>query len=86
MTRFVDDYSFYIKGGATQEYSVDKIVSFVRTQLLEYDLQLNEAKTKIVEAPFILGLNGIDELKSVVLIDPYNYYNRMLFIYNKYER
>lgn len=85
MTRFVDDYPFYIKGGATQEYSVDKIVSFVRTQLLEYDLQLNEAKTKIVEAPFILGLNGIDELKSVVLIDPYNYYNRMLFIYNKYK-
>lgn len=85
MCRFVDDYSFYIKAGAISEYSVDAIITYVREQLLEYDLVLNESKTKILNAPFVLGQNGIDELKSVTIKDAYAFYNRMIVIYNNYQ-
>ncbi len=85
MCRFVDDYAFYIKGGAIREYSPDEIITYVREQLLEYDLVLNEAKTKVINAPFILGQNGIDELKSVTVKDVYAFYNRMIVIHNKYQ-
>ena len=85
MCRFVDDYTFYIKGGAVSEYNADKIITYVREQLLEYDLVLNESKTTIISAPFNLGQNGIDELKSVTIKDAYLYSNRMIVIYNKYN-
>lgn len=85
MCRYVDDYSFYIKEGVNQLYSVDEIITFVRNQLLEYDLLLNESKTKILKAPFIFGQNGLDELQSIIVTDAYLYFNRMMFIYNKYQ-
>lgn len=85
MSRFVDDYSFYIKGGAISEYSTNAIITYVREQLLEYDLLLNESKTKIINAPFILDQKGIDELKSVNIEDAYAFYKRMIVIYNEYR-
>lgn len=79
--RFVDDYSFYI----TDKESPTTIISFVRNQLLEYDLVLNESKTKIIHAPFLLEKSGIDEIKSVAADNAYAYYNRMMLIYDKYK-
>ena len=79
--RFVDDYSFYI----TDKESSTAIISFVRNQLLEYDLVLNESKTKIIHAPFLLERNGIDEIKSITTEDAYAYYNRMMLLYDKYK-
>ena len=79
--RFVDDYSFYI----TDKESPNAIISFVRNQLLEYDLVLNESKTKIIHAPFLLERSGIDEIKSITTEDAYAYYNRMMILYDKYK-
>lgn len=79
--RFVDDYSFYI----TDKESPTAIISFVRNQLLEYDLVLNESKTKIIYAPFLIERNGIDEIKSITTEDAYAYYNRMMLLYDKYK-
>ena len=79
--RFVDDYSFYI----TDKESPNAIISFVRNQLLEYDLVLNESKTKIIHAPFLLERSGIDEIKSITTEDAYTYYNRMMLLYDKYK-
>lgn len=79
--RFVDDYSFYI----TDKESSNAIISFVRNQLLEYDLVLNESKTQIIRAPFLLERNGIDEIKSISTNDAYTYYNRMMILYDKYK-
>lgn len=79
--RFVDDYSFYI----TDKESPTAIISFVRNQLLEYDLVLNEAKTQVVYAPFLLERSGIDEIKSIATEDAYTYYNRMMILYDKYK-
>ena len=79
--RFVDDYSFYI----TDKESPTAIISFVRNQLLEYDLVLNESKTQIVYAPFLLERSGIDEIKSIATEDAYTYYNRMMILYDKYK-
>ena len=83
--RFVDDYVFYLKEGYSQTTTVEQIVCFVRNHLLEYDLMLNEKKTTITKAPFVLGQNGIDEIKSVTTLDPYPYFNRMIFIFSKYN-
>ncbi len=77
--RYVDDYSFYI----SEKESTSAIISFVRNQLLEYDLVLNEAKTKIIQAPFILERSGIDEIKSITTTDAYTYYNRMMILFEK---
>lgn len=79
--RFVDDYSFYI----TDKESPNAIISFVRNQLLEYDLVLNESKTQIIYAPFMLERSGIDEIKSIATEDAYTYYNRMMILYDKYK-
>lgn len=79
--RFVDDYSIYI----SDEQSPTAIISFVRNQLLEYDLVLNESKTQIIYAPFILERSGIDEIKSISTEDSYTYYNRMMILYDKYK-
>lgn len=79
--RFVDDYSFYI----SDKESPNAIISFVRNQLLEYDLVLNESKTKIIHAPFLLERSGIDEIKSITTEDAYTYYNRMMLLYDKYK-
>lgn len=79
--RYVDDYSFYV----TDKESPNNIISFVRNQLLEYDLVLNEAKTKIFRAPFLLERNGIDEIKSITAEDAYTYYNRMMILYDKHK-
>ena len=79
--RFVDDYSFYI----TDKESPTAIISFVRNQLLEYDLVLNESKTQVVYAPFLLERSGIDEIKSIATEDAYTYYNRMMILYDKYR-
>lgn len=85
LCRYVDDYAFYLKEGYSQNASIEQIICFVRNQLLEYDLILNETKTTVLKAPFVLGQNGIDEIKSVAMLDPYHYFNRMVFIYNKYQ-
>ena len=77
--RFVDDYSFYI----SDKESPNAIISFVRNQLLEYDLVLNEAKTKVINAPFVLEHSGIDEIKSISTKDAYTYYNRMMILFEK---
>ena len=79
--RFVDDYSFYI----TDKESPNAIISFVRNQLLEYDLVLNESKTKVIQAPFLLERSGIDEIKSITTENVYTYYNRMMILYDKYK-
>lgn len=79
--RYVDDYSFYV----TDKESPNNIISFVRNQLLEYDLVLNEAKTKIFRAPFLLERSGIDEIKSITAEDAYTYYNRMMILYDKHK-
>ena len=79
--RFVDDYSFYL----TEKESPTAIISFVRNQLLEYDLVLNEAKTKIINAPFLIERTGIDEIKSIATADAYTYYNRMMLLFDKYN-
>lgn len=79
--RFVDDYSFYI----TDKESPTAIISFVRNQLLEYDLVLNESKTQVVYAPFLLERSGIDEIKSIATEDAYTYYNRMMILYDKHK-
>lgn len=81
MCRFVDDYSFYIK----ENESPNAIISFVRNQLLEYDLVLNEAKTKLFNAPFVLERSGIDEIKAINTHDAYTYYNRLLIMFDKYK-
>lgn len=79
--RFVDDYSFYI----SDKESSNAIISFVRNQLLEYDLVLNESKTQIIYAPFLIERSGIDEIKSIATEDAYTYYNRMMILYDKYK-
>lgn len=79
--RFVDDYSFYI----TDKESPTAIISFVRNQLLEYDLVLNESKTHVINAPFLLERSGIDEIKAISTDDAYTYYNRMMILYDKYK-
>ena len=79
--RFVDDYSFYINDNE----SPSSIISFVRNQLLEYDLVLNESKTQVIEAPFLIEKSGIDEIKSITTQDAYTYYNRMMILYDKYK-
>lgn len=79
--RFVDDYSFYI----SDKESPNTIISFVRNQLLKYDLVLNESKTKIIHAPFILERSGIDEIKAISTNDAYTYYNRMMLLFDKYK-
>ena len=79
--RFVDDYSFYI----SDNESSNAIISFVRNKLLDYDLVLNESKTQIIYAPFLIERSGIDEIKSIVTNDAYTYYNRMMILYDKYK-
>ena len=79
--RFVDDYSFYI----SDKESTNAIISFVRNQLLKYDLVLNESKTRIIQAPFLLERSGIDEIKSIATDDAYTYYNRMMILFDKYK-
>jgi hypothetical protein len=46
---------------------------------------LNESKTKIIHAPFLLERSGIDEIKSITTEDAYAYYNRMMILYDKYK-
>ncbi len=81
LCRFVDDYTFYI----SDKESPNAIISFVRNQLLRYDLVLNESKTQIIYAPFLLERSGIDEIKSIVTDDAYTYYNRMMLLFDKYK-
>ena len=84
MCRYVDDYSFYIKESANG-YSANTVISFLRNQLLDYDLLLNEAKTTTIKAPFVLCKNGIDEIKIIKINNPYDYYNMMILIFDKYK-
>ena len=84
MCRYVDDYSFYIKE-SENGYSANTVISFLRNQLLDYDLLLNEAKTKTLESPFVLCQNGIDEIKIIKINNPYDYYNMLILIFNKYK-
>ena len=80
---FESFHSCWIKEGYDPSWKFENQLS-IRDYYKVIEI-LNESKTKIIHAPFLLERNGIDEIKSITTEDAYAYYNRMMLLYDKYK-
>lgn len=79
--RYVDDYYIF-----TSDYTqVKSIISFIRTELSEYELLLNENKIEISESPFIYGKSWVEEIEQFIYLDPDIFLSKLIITYNKYK-
>lgn len=79
--RFVDDYYIFVK----DETQIQPIIAFIRKELLEYELSLNETKIKIYKSPFFFDSPWIEELKLFLHSPAEQLLNKAINLYNEYE-
>lgn len=79
--RFVDDYYIY-----TREVSqIPEIISFIRTQLAQYELSFNENKIQINESPFLYGKAWVEQIKQYIHLQPDVFLSKLVMEYNSHK-
>lgn len=78
--RFVDDYYIFVKN----EADIQPIITFIRQQLSEYELILNENKISIIPSPFLFDAPWVDELKLHLHNAPDTLLNKSFALYKEY--
>lgn len=79
--RFVDDYYIFVKN----ESQIQEIIAFIRQQLAEYELILNENKISISQSPFLFDSPWIDELKLFLHSAPDPLLNKSFALYKQFK-
>ena len=79
--RFVDDYFIFVKS----ESQIQEIIAFIRQQLAEYELILNENKVCIIQSPFLFDSPWIDELKLFLHCSPDPLLNKSFALYKQFK-
>ncbi len=79
--RFVDDYYIYVKN-----YSeCQKIISFIRNELSEYELQLNENKLQINNSPFLFDKCWLNEMKLFLHLNSDVLFDKTISLYKEWK-
>lgn len=79
--RFVDDYFIFVKN----ESQIQGIIAFIRQQLAEYELILNENKVSIIQSPFLFDSPWIGELKLFLHSAPDPLLDKSFALYNQFK-
>lgn len=79
--RFVDDYYIYTDSVS----QIQEIISFVRTQLAQYELSFNENKIQINESPFLYGKTWVEQIKQYIHLQPDVFLSKLIMEYNRYK-
>ena len=77
--RFVDDYFFFTNSSS----EVERIISTVRKILSSYELELNESKVQITKSPLIFDNRFVDEVKSLLKLEPAAFLEHLVFSYSQ---
>lgn len=76
--RFVDDYYIYTRDSG----QIQEIISFIRTNLAQYELSFNETKLQINESPFLYGKPWVEQIKQYMHLQPDVFLSRIIMEYN----
>ena len=76
--RFVDDYYIYTQDSG----KIQEIISFIRTNLAQYELCFNENKIQINESPFLYGKPWVEEIKQYMHLQPDVFLSKLIMEYN----
>ncbi len=79
--RFVDDYSIYTKDSNL----IKPIIAFVRKNLGEFELVLNENKLQINDSPFIYGKPWVEQIKQYIHLSPEVFLTKIVIEYSRYK-
>ena len=79
--RFVDDYYIYTKDSGR----IQEIISFIRTNLAQYELCFNENKIQVNESPFLYGKPWVEQIKQYMHLQPDIFLSKMIMEYNTYK-
>ena len=79
--RFVDDYYIYTKDSA----QIQEIISFIRTNLAQYELCFNENKIQVNESPFLYGKPWVEQIKQYIHLQPDVFLSKMIMEYNTHK-
>ena len=77
--RYVDDYYIYTENSS----EILEIISFITSQLSQYELNLNSNKTQINESPFIYGKTWIEPIKQYLHLPPDVFLSKIIMEYIK---
>lgn len=75
--RYVDDYYIFVKEASQIEY----VISEIRILLQEYELNLNDNKVQIIEAPFVETKKWIINLKKSMIFNINDLYDTIILEY-----
>ena len=79
--RFVDDYYIYTQDSG----KVQEIISFIRTNLAQYELSFNENKIQINESPFLYGKPWVEEIKQYMHLQQDVFLSKLIMEYNSHK-
>ena len=79
--RFVDDYYIYTQDSGR----IQEIISFVRSNLAQYELSFNENKLQINESPFLYGKPWVEEIKQYMHLQPDVFLSKVIMEYNAHK-
>lgn len=79
--RFVDDYYIYTQDSG----QIQEIISFIRTNLAQYELSFNETKLQINESPFLYGKPWVEQIKQYMHLQPDVFLSRLIMEYNSHK-
>ena len=79
--RFVDDYYIYTQDSGR----IQEIISFIRSNLAQYELSFNENKLQINESPFLYGKPWVEEIKQYMHLQPDVFLSKVIMEYNAHK-
>ncbi|MEI6680458.1 MAG: RNA-directed DNA polymerase [Mariniphaga sp.] len=79
--RFVDDYYIFLNDEALKK----GVISFIRSELSQYELILNENKAEMLESPFVFDKPWIEEIKHLIHLEPDIFMDKLAMTFQKYK-